>query len=120
MLIRHTFEDQNKEMNGEIGVVFLDYKEMKKLNKRYLKKDTITDVLAFNYSSKRNVQAEIVISPSQAKKQAPLYNMSCEKEILFLICHGLLHIFGWTDKNKKLKKKMLEKQYQLISSLSVP
>lgn len=119
MLIHNTFKDQNKKMDGEIGVVFLNDDEMKKLNKKYLNRNTITDVLAFNYSSKRNIKAEIFISLNQARKQAPLYSTTYEKEILFLVCHGLLHIFGWDDKNEVSRKKMMKKQYQLIDSVNI-
>ncbi len=78
----------------ELSVALACDRRIKALNKKYRKKDRITDVLAFDYG-------EIIICLPQAKRQAKELGHSIKKELSILLIHGLLHLTGYNDETKQ-------------------
>ena len=96
---------KEKDVKGEVelGVNIVNDKEMKKLNERYMKKKGITDVLSFPLKKEKGPDevirlGDIVINIEQAKKQAEEKKVEVEKELEFLLEHGLLHLLGFHHK----------------------
>jgi len=81
-----------------IEVSLVGNKEIKALNKKYLKKDCTTDVLSFNYNEGEDLGSdflgEIIISTDRAREQAPEYGNTYEQEVADLVAHGVLHLLG--------------------------
>lgn len=94
-----------------IDIVFLSDKKIQTLNKKYLKHNYPTDVLAFNYG---DCVADLAISLDMATKNAKIYNTSLKYETLLYIIHGILHLKGYNDNNPRSKKTMFEKQKELF------
>ncbi len=86
-----------------LSVASIDAKLIKKLNKRYRKKNESTNVLSFPLSE---TEGEILLNEELAKK---------EKDCVFI--HSLLHLKGWKhsrkmeDEEKRIIKKFYEKKY---------
>ncbi len=99
------------KIKKDLSVAFVNEKEIKKLNKRYLKRNRATDVLSFPGENK--FLGEIVICLPQAKKQAKKEKHPLIKEIKILIIHGILHLIGFDHQKEKDKKKMFEKEKEL-------
>lgn len=100
-LVKNVLQYEGKMEN--ISLVFVGDDEIKELNKRFLKKDKATDVLAFPFSSgiREEYYGEIVISTDTAKSQA---KASFSSEIFLLVIHGLLHILGYRH-SKEMRQK---------------
>jgi len=85
--------------NPEITLVFVDNRAIKKLNKKYLKKDAPTDVLSFPIGEKsadgKFYLGDIVISVPQAFKQCFSQDHGLERELELLTIHGFLHLLGY-------------------------
>lgn len=79
---------------SRIGVALVSRREIRKLNRRFLKKNADTDVMSFRIS--RNC-GEVVISPETAAENAGRYGHTTESEILYLIIHGYLHLKNYRD-----------------------
>jgi probable rRNA maturation factor len=79
----------------ELSVVFIGDSLMRKLNCRYRDKDKPTDVLSFNGEGED--LGEIIIDYAQIKRQARKYSGSAQKELIFILVHGLLHLIGYED-----------------------
>ena len=94
----------------ELSIVLVGDAEIRKLNKKYRKKDKVTDVLAFDYG-------EIFICVPQAKRQAKELNHSLKEELAILLIHGLLHLAGYDDETKKDYNKMKSQQEQLWAKI---
>lgn len=85
---------------NQLSVAFTNDAEIHQLNKRYRKKDRPTDVLSF---SQIEGQAwpffaslgDLVISIDTTLKQAKEYKVSESHELLRLLIHGTLHLFGF-------------------------
>lgn len=88
-----------KLSNPEITLVFVDNRTIKKLNKKYLKKDAPTDVLSFPIDEKsangKFYLGDIVISVPQAFKQCFSREHGLERELELLTAHGFLHLLGY-------------------------
>lgn len=95
----------------QVGIIFTDDAEVRLLNLNYRKLDKTTDVLSFSMLEGQEFEGlspelgDIVISVPMAEKQAKRYKCSLQKEILRLVVHGALHLFGY-DHVKVSKKKV--------------
>ena len=96
-------------------------KEIKYLNKKFRKKNKITDVLSFPFHEKKELikklktekevyLGDIIINLGKINKKKPK-NFQIEFDRLWI--HGLVHLFGHDHKKDKDFKKMkkIEKKY---------
>lgn len=119
-LIQKLLEDLGCK-NVEIGIVFTDDTEIKRLNQRYRGKNKTTDVLSFSLpegTTDKTVShflGDIVISLPTTKRQAKEYNYTIAEEVLRLLIHGTLHLCGYEHEGvSSLKaRKMLKVQEKL-------
>ena len=58
---------------------------------------------------------DIIVSVSTAKRQAKENDHSLQKELRWLVSHGLLHLLGWEHPNIKRLEEMLILQEYLLS-----
>lgn len=89
-----------------INFIFCRKKEIKDLNKKYLKKDNLTDVIAFNYENKKNIFADIYMCYDVIKENSETYSTRTKEEIHRVMIHGILHLCGLKDHKTKEKNNM--------------
>ncbi|HUP65276.1 MAG TPA: rRNA maturation RNase YbeY [Thermoanaerobaculia bacterium] len=79
-----------------VSVVFVNDRDMKRLNARYRGERKTTDVLTFEgeNSPEGASLGEIVISLDQARRQARAERHSLATELRYLLLHGVIHAFG--------------------------
>ena len=104
-------------------VSFCNDDTIHQINKDYRDKDCPTDVITFSlFADDENAiiyrktaeLGQIIVSVETAKEQA---KESLEKEILTLICHGILHLFGFDHLTKKDYDFVVRVQNQVIEKL---
>jgi probable rRNA maturation factor len=114
-----------KELNHpdkEIGILFVDDRQIRELNERYLKVNRPTNVISFPMAqgefSEINPQllGDVVISVETATKEAQESGLSLEEEIAFLLIHGILHLMGY-DHTRGGRQRMTVAQERLFSRL---
>ena len=118
-----------KVLSGEnrrienISLAFVDEVEIKKLNKKFRKKNKPTDVLSFSAQggpasggeSEKNYLGEIVICPTVVKENAEKDKITFKKELIKVFIHGILHLLGYDhEKSEKGAKEMEEKQNKYL------
>ncbi len=109
---------KHAKKNQDVNLVFVDGKEIKRINKTFLKHTYQTDVIAFEYNDKKNDSfGDIFVCYDVAKKQAKEYKHSILIEMLFLSCHGALHLAGYKDKTAIERKKMDNKTIKILQEL---
>ncbi|MCL1877948.1 MAG: rRNA maturation RNase YbeY [Defluviitaleaceae bacterium] len=96
---KNCFDEPNlKKLNYEVSVSLVSDEEMCELNKKYREKHVPTDVLSFPAAETQAAETfslgDIVISTETAARQADEYDHSLERELSFLIIHGVLHLLG--------------------------
>ena len=91
---------------GEVSIALVTSAEIKKLNKKYRGEDKPTDVLSFEGIG----LGEIVICPSQVKKNAGKLNVGFKKELSRVLIHGILHLLGYNHEKKGKEAEKMEKK----------
>lgn len=90
--------------HGEVSLAFVDDEAMAELNLNYRGKVGPTDVLSFALEEGEEfivpedaplLLGDIIISVERASAQAEEYGHSLEREIVYLLVHGLLHLAGF-------------------------
>lgn len=108
-----------KELNFSIQLLFINFacgEEIHKINKKYLSHDYSTDIITFNYSGNHlELDGEICISLDDALNSSQKYKVSLNSELKRLTIHGLLHLSGYNDIEKKDKKRMKRKENNLLN-----
>jgi len=111
-----------EKQKGEVSVVLVGSGIIKKLNKQYLGKNKVTDVLSFEGAKSPEFLVpseeeqfkeigEIVICLREVKKNAKKTNSEFKKELATVFIHGFLHLLGYDhEKTDEQAKTMLEKQ----------
>ncbi|GAB1856460.1 rRNA maturation RNase YbeY [Flavobacteriaceae bacterium MHTCC 0001] len=94
----------------EINYIFCDDAYLHKLNVEFLKHDTLTDIISFDYSIGKKIQGDIFISLERVKDNANSYNVSFDDELNRVIIHGVLHYCGYKDKTEDEAKIMRSKE----------
>ena len=102
----------------EITLAFVNNKTIQELNRKFLNKNSPTDVLSFPVGEEgadgKYYLGDIIISVPKAQEQALERKHSLEREIEILTIHGFLHLMGYEHfkglekEEKKIKKLMLE------------
>lgn len=103
---------------NKVSVAFILPQQIKNLNRDYRGKNKVTDVLSFPLKNCQ-VVGEILICLTRAKKQAKRYKHSMENEVIILLVHGLLHLFGFDHLKKKDAGKMFFRQKKILKSLKI-
>ena len=108
-----------KKGNGaKLSVAFVDNDEIKRLNKIYFDSNDATDVIAFPLSNNQNsLNGEIVVSVETAVESALRGSIDVEAEIILYVVHGLLHLLGYSDKNKNDAIVMHNEESRILKTL---
>ena len=107
---------EGKEI-GELVYVFCNDDYLIEKNIQFLKHDTLTDVITFDYCKEEIISGDILISTERVKENALKYKVDFLKELHRVMVHGLLHLLGYKDKNKKDAKTMREKEDYYLNKL---
>lgn len=103
---------------GDINYVFCNDSYLKRINKEFLKHDTLTDIISFDYCLGKEVNGEIYISIDRVLDNAKSYQVSFENELSRVMIHGVLHFLGYKDKTLEEKKVMRLKENSSLMELN--
>ncbi|MFQ3676179.1 MAG: rRNA maturation RNase YbeY [Endomicrobiia bacterium] len=113
-ILKYLYGKKSYKIN--LDIIFVDNKDIRLLNKKFLNKNENTDVLCFNYDRQNG---EIIISIEEIISQAKNYKNSIKEELMFVLVHGILHFKGETDYTKRDKIKMLNHATKIIKRLKL-
>ncbi len=116
--IRNVIISENRKV-GEISYIFCDDDYLFDLNKEYLKHDTLTDIISFDYCVGKIVQGDIFISIDRVKENSVLFNVSFPDELRRVIIHGILHLCGYKDKTVEESELMRIKEEEKMKLFHV-
>lgn len=113
------------EVDAEISVTIVDNNRIQEINKTYRNKDYATDVISFAMEDETEddwlnsdeveidlprVLGDLFISIDKTVEQADEYGHSFERELGFLVVHGLLHLNGYDHMTETDEKEMFALQ----------
>jgi probable rRNA maturation factor len=92
-----------------LSVSCVNRKEIKKLNFKYRKKNTHTDILSFESEQKTPVLVgELILCKEVVKEQAKKMGHTIKKELEVLLVHGILHLLGFDHEKSKIQEKKMK------------
>jgi rRNA maturation RNase YbeY len=91
---------------GELCYIFTSDEELHKINKKFLKHDTLTDIITFNYNNQKEISGDIFISLDRVKDNASIYSIDFDSELKRVMIHGVLHLLGYQDKKSNERQEM--------------
>ncbi len=126
---------QKEKLKAEL--VFVSAEEIRTLNRETRSVDKVTDVLSYpaldgilgvvinkddflcETERGRVFIGSIAVCEEKIKEQAKEYGHTEDKEMTYLILHGLLHLFGYDHMEEEDKKLMREKEKIVMNALGL-
>lgn len=108
-------------------VVLCDKEKIQSVNNEYRNKNAVTDIITFAIFADTEVKfvlddeiylGEMLVCCDKVKEQANENNHSFEKELFYLIAHGILHLLGYDHLTTDEYNFMVEKQNFALSKLN--
>ena len=88
-------------------------------NQEFLKHDTYTDIITFDYSKGKTIAGDVFVSIERLKENSDKYNVRFNEELLRVMAHGVLHLLGYKDKSEEEKAIMRQKENEKIKLFHV-
>lgn len=102
---------------GEINFIFCDDDYLHKLNVEFLNHDTLTDIISFDYSVRKELHGDIFISIDRVRENAKDFEVLFDQELNRVMVHGVLHFCGYKDKTVDEKRLMRQKENEYLEQL---
>ena len=120
--VKRCFEKE-AQILGCINFIFCSDIYLQKINKKYLHKSYLTDVISFKHSisdmkkSKKSddIFGDVFISLERVDDNKSRYKTIFADELKRVMIHGSLHLMGYNDSTKKEKEIMTEKENTYIN-----
>jgi probable rRNA maturation factor len=111
---------EENQQAGVINIIFCNDEYLLDLNQRFLDRELLTDVIAFDYRDESNeVSGDVFISTERIQENAENLKQSFDVELRRVIIHGILHLCGYADKSSEDKALMTLKEDKYLSLLSL-
>ena len=135
-VVRLILKSEGIKLDSQVSIYFVDNNRIREINKDTRDIDKVTDVLTFpiaefkkgkldktlgdvDMDSGALILGDIVISLERALLQAEEYGHSFEREVLFLVTHGMYHILGYDHMTDDDEREMIGKQELVLAKLNV-
>ena len=121
-----------------VEIVFVDEEEIQRLNRELRATDKVTDGLSFpaldgikgkeifrkDYPFEIDEEGNLLIGSiavctKRAKEQAEEYGHSYERELHYLLVHGIMHCLGYDHMTEEDKAEMREKEEFILKKLGI-
>ena len=107
----------------EVNVIFVDEKEIRRVNVEFLDHHYVTDVISFNNEKPPFDTGEpwgfgdIFVCYPVARKNAKLFGHTILQEMMMYVTHGALHLSGMDDHSPQDRAEMDRQAEKIIASL---
>lgn len=113
-LLKQLFKHHRKVKS--LSFIFCSDPFLLKINQAFLKHNYYTDIITFDLSETKNLEAEVYISIDRVRDNAKTFGVSFQEELHRVIFHGILHLCGFKDKTQKDQEKMRIQERKLIDN----
>lgn len=102
---------------GEIAYNFCSDDYLLQLNREFLRHDTLTDIISFDYGVGKQINGEIYISVERVRENSEKFEVNFSEELHRVMVHGVLHYCGYKDKSGTESRVMRDKENHYLSKL---
>jgi probable rRNA maturation factor len=103
--VRRVLREEHRR-RATVSVVCVGSHYCRRINRKFLGHDAVTDVLSFPLADGNTLEGEIYINLDRARQQAHQYRVSFTNEATRLVVHGVLHLVGYDDANTRDRRRM--------------
>ncbi len=82
---------------GKINIVLCSDNYLLHLNRKYLKREYLTDIITFKYGIDKIISGDLFISIDRIIENSEIFSASFQNELFRVIVHGILHLIGYND-----------------------
>jgi len=107
----------------EVSVIIVGPKKIQEINKKYRKKNQVTDVLSFAEGNAMGrgeglprILGELAICLKQVRDDAKESGKSVEYELAWVVVHGMLHLLGYDHETSKKDAIIMRQKEQFYLS----
>ncbi len=129
-LVRSIVEKEVEPGDYTITLHLVDDEAIRELNREHRGKDAHTDVLSFPLHDPSGMRfvlppdhpinlGDVVVSYPRAVEQAREYGHSLERELAYLVAHGVLHVLGYDHEEEDERRRMRAREEEALTSLSL-
>lgn len=109
--------------NAMLSITFVSDRTIRALNRRHLRRDRVTDVIAFGFrraGARSPIVGDVYIAPDVARASAAANDVPVREEIIRLVVHGTLHVLGYDHPGTaaRTRSPMWKKQERLVARLT--
>ncbi len=107
----------------EVAIRFADADELRRVNRDLRGIDRATDIISFPASEGEGGQyagfllGDLLIAPAVVAAHAERYRTTAERETVFVVVHGLLHLLGYDHDTPAERRRMRERQNAIMERL---
>ena len=132
-VVEKVLEEEKIIAEVDVYITLTNNEEIHKINLEYRKVDRATDVLSFPMYEREEISTlkedsndeiekilgDIIISIEKVKEQALEYGHSFERELAYLVTHGMLHLLGYDHMIEEEKTIMREREEEILGILNI-
>lgn len=110
-----------RKEKAEVNIVFVDKKEILRINKAYLNHHYVTDVISFNQPRPPFTHGEpwafgdVFVCYQVAREQAKNFGHTFLQEMMMYAVHGTLHLTGMDDHSPTERAEMDRQAEKIIA-----
>ncbi len=103
-----------------VEVAYVGEDEIIKVNKEFLSRDYVTDIISFRYDedeSNQAIEGTLYCCAPRIEEQAHELGEQLEKEFLRVFVHGLIHLIGYDDQTEGEKAEMTRLEDKFLAMI---
>ena len=101
---------------GQINIVLTSDNNVLELNKKYLSRNYLTDIITFDYTENQVIAGDLFISVTRVRENSEKFDVTFKKELKRVIVHGVLHLLGYGDSTQKEKSLMRQMEDRYLTN----
>lgn len=130
-VVETVLEEENIHKNLDVYITLTNNETIREVNKQHRNIDKETDVLSFPMFEREEIQklqaedevedilGDIIVSIQKVREQAEEYGHSFERELAYLVTHGMLHLLGYDHLIEEEKVQMRKREEEILGKLNI-
>ena len=132
-VVIRVLEEEKVLPEVDVYITLTNNEEIHKINKEYRDVDRPTDVLSFPMYERdeiaglkndtddeiEKILGDIIVSIEKVREQAEEYGHSFERELAYLVTHGMLHLLGYDHMIEEEKAVMRKREEEILETLNI-
>lgn len=132
-VVIRVLEEEKVLPEVDVYITLTNNEEIHKINKEYRDVDRPTDVLSFPMYERdeiaglkndtddeiEKILGDIIVSIEKVREQAKEYGHSFERELAYLVTHGMLHLLGYDHMIEEEKAVMRKREEEILETLNI-